>query len=334
MKNVVSALILLFSVASAHAQTDSSAHPSTDTIRVGNLIIVGGKSNPYSGSNNSNHSKTDIKIMGTADTLISITDDTVKVGRLKIINKQEGNYNKDWQSVLDGDFKKTKISFERSPKKLKDVSTNWWILDLGFANYIDKSPALMYITSPFTNNPQYLSSQDLTLKNVKSSNVNLWVVQQKVNLYQHKINLKYGIGFEMFNFRFEKPVSFRENNSTYMFLDTVSFSKDKLFVKYLTVPLQLNFHPHPENRKSFYASIGLSAGYLVRARNKQISAERGKQKIEGNFNLNDWRFATIGELGIGSIRLYGSYGMTNLFDKNLTTFDMQPYALGIRFSHF
>ena len=40
----------------------------------------------------------------------------------------------------------------------------------------------------------------------------------------------------------------------------------------------------------------MSAGYLWNAKNKQISGERGKEKFRGNFNLNDWRFATIGEL--------------------------------------
>lgn len=333
MKHLVLALAICTYTANLHAQTDTSRQPNTDTIRVGNLIIVGGKSNPHN-EYKVDRSKTDIKIMGSSDTLVSITDDTVKVGRLKIINKQEGNYNKDWESLLGGDFKKTKISFEKSPKKLKEVSTNWWIVDLGFANYQDRTPTLMHIANPASTTPHYVAAQDLTLNNIKSSNVNLWIVQQKVNLYHHKLNLKYGVGFEMFNFRFEKPVSFRENNSTDMFLDSISFSKNKLFVKYLTIPLQLNFHPHPENRKSFYASIGVSAGYLVKAKNKQISDERGKQKITGNFNLNDWRFATIGELGIGSIRLYGSYGFSNLFDKNQTSFDMQPYALGIRFSHF
>jgi len=56
--------------------------------------------------------------------------------------------------------------------------------------------------------------------------------------------------------------------------------------------------------------------------------------VNGNFNLNNLKMSTIGELGIGSIRLYGSYNMTNLFDKNLTSLDLIPYAIGVRFSKF
>ena len=89
---------------------------------------------------------------------------------------------------------------------------------------------------------------------------------KKLNLYQHKINLKYGVGFEMFNFRFEQPVSFRNEPGKTVFIDDVNFTKNKLLVKYLTVPVQINFSPNPTNKKGFYASIGMSAGYLWNAK--------------------------------------------------------------------
>jgi hypothetical protein len=187
----------------------------------------------------------------------------------------------------------------------------------------------VYPGLPYSN--YFVNSGSLKLDNRKASNFNIWIVQQKLNVYQHKINLKYGVGFEMFNFRFEQPVSFRNETGKTVFMDDVNFTKNKLFTKYLTVPVQLNFQPNPYSRKGFYASIGLSAGYLVDSRNKQISAERGKQKYDGTFELNNLRFATIGELGIGGIRLYGCYGSINLFDKNQSHFSLFPYAIGLRF---
>jgi hypothetical protein len=263
-----------------------------------------------------------------------VNDDTVRLGRLNIIKSQDSNHKKDWESMIeDGDFDNTRISIERAPKKLKNVTTNWFSFDLGYANYIDESPQKMADFSlPYSK--YFVNSGSLKLDNRKASNFNIWIVQQKLNVYQHKINLKYGVGFEMFNFRFEQPVSFRNEPGKTLYMDDVNFTKNKLFVKYLTVPVQLNFQPNPYSRKGFYASIGLSAGYLVDARNKQISPERGKQKYDGTFELNNLRLATIGELGIGGIRLYGSYGSINLFDKNQSSFSLFPYALGLRFSNF
>jgi hypothetical protein len=271
------------------------------------------------------------------DTFLTVNDDTVKLGRLHIIKSQDSDHKKDWESMLEeGDFGNTKITINRAPKKLKNTETNWWIFDLGFANFIDKSPNLMWLAA----NPNALpygpvmSPENFSLNNRKSTNVNIWVVTQKLNIYQHKINLKYGLGVEMFNFRFDKSISFREDITTNVKYDEVSFTKNKLLVKYLTVPVQFNFSPNPTNKKAFYASIGMSAGYLWNAKNKQISGERGKEKFRGNFNLNDWRFATIGELGVGAVRLYGSFANNNLFNKNQSFIDMQPFAVGLRFSKF
>jgi hypothetical protein len=294
----------------------------------------------------------------TGNDTILTGSDTLKIGSILIVNKKEAespNFktfiqvgatldkpNSGVNGWIKGDFKKTKIEISKGPKKLKNIETNWWILDLGFANFIDKSPTLYWLAAnpnspsiyPITYPGPLMSPENFSLINRKSTNVNIWVVSQKLNLYQHKINLKYGLGVEMFNFRFDKSISFREDIPTKVKFDVIPFTKNKLLVKYLTVPVYINFSPNPTNKKAFYASIGMSAGYLWNAKNKQISGERGKEKFRGNFNLNDWRFATIGELGLGAVRLYGSFANNNLFNQNQSLVDMQPFAVGLRFSKF
>lgn len=353
MKAKLLAAFTLITIGSI-AQTDSVIIKKQDTIKIGNMLIVGGNADSSSRKENNvniiidakgkRSQKNGVTIYGVNDTLVAITDDTVKVGSMLIINKKESedphfktlikigdaSYGKEKggeMGWIKGDFKKTKISFEREPKKLKPITTNWWIFDLGFANLVDNTiQAPQMSTLP--------KSTDLKLNNVKSSNVNIWIVQQKLNLYKHYWNLKYGIGIEMYNFRFENPISFSNTPGNYKYFDVVDFKKNKLFVEYLTVPVLLNYHSNPQNSKSFYASIGMSAGYLLQSHTKQISEERGKRKVNGNFDLNNFKLATIGELGIGSVRLYGSYSRTNMFDEKLTNFDMNPFAIGVRFSKF
>ena len=299
--------------------------------------------------------KLGVDTIRTGNDTVLIGSDTLKIGSILIVNKKEAeatnfktiikigdaSYGRPTDGEygwIKGDFKKTKIEIARGPKTLKNIETNWFIFDLGFANFIDKSPTLYWLAANPNSLPFYpgpvMSPENFTLNNKRSTNVNIWVVAQKLNLYQHKINLKYGLGVEMFNFRFDKPISFREDIVTNIKMDVVSFTKNKLLVKYLTVPVQINFSPNPTNKKAFYASIGMSVGYLWNAKNKQISGERGKEKFRGNFNLNDWRFATIGELGVGAVRLYGSFANSNLFNKNQSFIDMQPFAIGLRFSRF
>ena len=320
---------------------------SRGTIAIGNVVI--GKWSNEEKENNTSRNRKKFSPYNTTidfddkkvsfDISQSVNEDTVRLGRLQIIKSQDSNYKKDWVSMIEeGDFDNTKITIKRTPKKLKNTETNWWILDLGFANFVDKSPTLYWLAANPNSLPFYpgpvMSPENFTLNNKKSTNVNIWVVTQKLNLYQNKINLKYGLGVEMFNFRFDKSISFREDIEKNVKFDVIPFTKNKLLVKYLTVPVQFNFSPNPYNKKAFYASIGMSAGYLWNAKNKQISGERGKEKFRGNFNLNDWRFATIGELGVGAVRLYGSFANSNLFNENQSFVDMQPFAVGLRFSKF
>lgn len=263
--------------------------------------------------------------------ITSNAQDTIRVGNLVIV--------KPIQDSLSQSHYSSRIKREISYPKIKkfnntDNRTSYFDWDFGFANYIDKTPMLLYaaIYPPMGNTAPYMNSNSLALNNLKSSNVNLWFVQQRVKLIKNFASLQYGVGFEMFNFRFEKNISFRDDIVGKIKYDEVQFSKNKLFVKYLTVPLKLNFNLTPGTNKPLHASIGMSAGYLLKARNKQISTERGKEKYEGNFNLNNWRVATIGELGFGNFTLYGSYSHTNLFDDNQTILNMAPIAIGIKLS--
>ncbi len=321
-----------------------NSNKSRRSITIGNVVIV-----KKQGEQNYNYNRKIRKPYGTTiniidgkitkDTFLSVNEDTVRLGSLQIIKSQDSNYKKDWVSMIEeGNFDNTNFTIKRAPKKLKNIETNWFIFDLGFANFVDKSPTLYWLAANPNSLPFYpgpvMSPENFTLNNKKSTNINIWVVTQKLNLYQHKINLKYGLGLEMFNFRFDKPISFREDIVTNIKMDVVSFKKNKLLVRYLTVPVQINFSPNPTNRKALYASMGMSVGYLWNAKNKQISGERGKEMFRGNFNLNDWRFATIGELGVGAVRLYGSFANSNLFNKNQSFIDMQPFAIGLRFSRF
>jgi len=350
MKKVKLLLVLIMSCGIVNAQADTSAHKTTplktdtisaDTITIGNMLIIKNQRSQDNSKIKKNTFFTANKDSVQVGPLLIVTDKEAKKPEFKTIIKiGDASYGRPIDSSeyswYKGEFKKTKIERVKEIRKLKNVSTNWFSFDLGYANFQDKSPTIYYLQPPSGIMPPKvgIEPQNLKLINGKSSNFNLWIVQQKVSLYKNKLNLKYGVGFEMFNFRLEQPVSFRNDIPNKMILDNVSFSKNKLFAKYLTVPFQLNFKSDPKSNKSFYMSAGMSAGYLVDARNKQKSSERGKQKQDGNFNLNNWRFATIGELGVGGIRLYGSYGLTNMFAKNLTHFEFHPYTIGLRFSNF
>lgn len=260
--------------------------------------------------------------------------DTIKVGNFVIIKKKNaGNLSDDTEKKRGS----LEYSIERRTRRRSNISTNWWIMDLGFANMRDQTDyaaaqaggyfrTLRPADGPVTQN-------SYKLINGKSSNVNIWFFMQKVNLYKHVVNLKYGLGLEMYNFRYDTRLSYRKDPVPYVFNDSISFTKNKLYVEYLTIPVMLNINTTPDSRRGFSFSAGVSAGYLTNSRNKQVSGERGKEKIKGDFNFENWRVALIGEMGLGPVRLYGSYSLNRL-QKDVTRVEQYPYTVGIRFSNW
>lgn len=270
------------------------------------------------------------------DTTKINNSDTIRIGGIIIIKNGKGKNDKE-----------VDISMGRNNKKRKqnaNVSTNWWIVDLGFANYTDKTN---YTTagSYLVNKPgaPALNGNDFKLRAGKSVNVNIWFFMQRLNLIKHYVNLKYGVGLELNNYRYKSNISYKESglvpytagiqtNAPFIFRDSIAFSKNKLAADYLTVPMMLNFVSNPNSyKKGISFSAGFSAGYLYGQRNKQKSSERGKDKNRGDYDLNRFKFSYVAEAGLGSVRFYGSYSPKSIYEHSL---DMRPYNVGVRFSNW
>jgi hypothetical protein len=263
--------------------------------------------------------------------------DTIRIGGMVIIKKGDGEVEKKQTTITIGNRRRNRLS---------NISTAHWIADLGFANYIDNTDYAAAASQNYVvNKPGSppLGKNDLKIKTGKSSNVNIWVFMQRINLIKQYVSLKYGLGIELYNFRFKNPISFNEGGAnphntsqniahSFVFRDSVSFSKNKLAVDYVTVPFMLNFRSNPDySSKGLSVSAGVSVSYLYSSRNKQISGERGKDKNRGDFDIEKWKFSYIGELGLGPARLYGSYTPKSIFENGL---NITPYAVGIRFSNW
>ena len=243
--------------------------------------------------------------------------DTIKIGGMVIIKKGGKNG--------DGDNKNVVISTNQR-KRPTNVRTNWWIVDLGFANYNDNTDYSSAAAQAIA--PGIGSKDGLELRTGKSVNVNIWVFQQRLNLIKHAVNLKYGLGLELNNYRFDDERVHFQKNPTKIFIDPAynEVEKNKLAADYVTVPLMLNFNLTPKKEKGFGFSAGVSGGYLYSARQK-IKTDDDKEKLRGNFDLRKWKLSYIGELNLGPVKLYGSMASQSMWEKGL---DITPYNIGVR----
>ncbi|MBM3414614.1 MAG: PorT family protein [Bacteroidetes bacterium] len=215
--------------------------------------------------------------------------------------------------------------FKTEKKKvLKNLENFWWVMDLGFSQYNDQSNYAAARTTGFV--APNIGKDQLKLNVAASRNVNLWILMQRVNLAKNILNLKYGIGLEMNNYRFEQGNIQFQKNPTAIYLGMVEYNKVKLAADYITVPMMLHLNTSPEKSNGLRLSAGVSAGFLYSSRFK--TKERGDvDKLRSDFDLEPFKFSWVGEVGAGPITLYTSFAMNNMWNKGL---DMRPYSVGIR----
>lgn len=265
---------------------------------------------------------------------VQLPNDTLKLGALKII-KINGEVKKNWTDVIRYfDYDAVKLNY--TPKKIMpnaELQTEWLAFDLGITGYMDytKYGITPAFTQPAIGIP--VSKRKMQPKN-SSTNVNIWLVQQKLNVYQHKYYFKYGIGFEMFNYYYANAVDFRNDDKMYVSLKGGSYKKNKLYINYLTVPLILSRTYKFKKIQDINVAGGVNIGYLLNTRNKQISDALGKKKYDGDFNFNDYKMSGIFQIGIGDVKFYGTAALTNIIDKGTINQSFYPYTFGIRFSKF
>lgn len=331
MKNCVLGFILLSIASTASAQQDSTKLPKgTDVIKIGNMTIVRVRPDSLS-----------------ADT-VKLKQDTVKIGpnlvivgkgiseSLEKLGKAFGDVDK---AIVDidlnnlGDLNKLKdLKKVITKKKPKKVSTNWFVFDIGFAGYDDQTNYALPSAQNFLRNQSGVpaSQGDYALRTSKVSNFNIWFFMQRVSLIKSVLNLKYGFGIESNNYYYKTGITYVDGPEVYTFRNPETFSKNKLVANYLTVPMMLNLNTNPSRgKRGFQLSAGISAGYLSSARQKQ-KGNGGTDKTRSNFNLQPFKLAYVGELGLGPVKLYGSIASTSLHKNAL---EQIPYTVGIRFSN-
>lgn len=247
-------------------------------------------------------------------------NDTIRVGNLVIVKSGKGG-----ESRSSGDV--VRVHRRHNDYKPSNISTNWGIVDLGFANYNDRTN---YASASAQQFAPGATSDWFHLRTGKSVNVNIWLFMQRVNLIKHVVNLKYGLGIELNNYRYEENIKYL-TNPTQVIMDTINYSKNKLAADYVTVPFMLNFNFTPNRRNDFGFSVGASVGYKYSSRQKFKSSATGKKKTFDDFDMDPWKISWIGELQLGWLKLYGSYATKSMFQKGL---NQLPYTVGIRFGNW
>ena len=253
------------------------------------------------------------------DTTKRPDNDTIRVGNIIII-----------RSGKDRDRGYYDTTEKRFKYNNDNVTTNWMILDLGINQVNDKTNYTQAISNGYL--PAGANEDWFDQRGFKSTNVNIWLFMQRVNMIKHVVNLKYGLGIELNNYKYREPIRFQETSKPLVIMENVEYEKNKLAADYITMPLMLHFNFTPNSKThGFGLSAGMSGGYLYSSRQKTVGGGMGKHKERDDFDLRKFKLAYIAEISLGPVRLYGSYATRSMFKNGL---DQTPYSFGLRLSNY
>jgi opacity protein-like surface antigen len=149
--------------------------------------------------------------------------------------------------------------------------------------------------------------------------------------FNHYFKVYLGTGIDWTHFRLKKDVTIQPDQPKFIAnTETISFDKNRFSSTYLRVPLSLQFRTKDDVKgKKIYFVVGPEIGLLINGKVKQISNEKGKQKVKDDFNLNPVRYGASARFGYGDFGIYTKYYANDFFADNQGPKNLKNIAFGV-----
>jgi hypothetical protein len=185
----------------------------------------------------------------------------------------------------------------------------WEGLDIGFNGFLNPSRQIAL--------PANYSFLELDYARSFSFAWNM--SQYNFHLYENYVNLVTGLGLEWNSYAFRRNMSLIPGGSTIdATVETYDFSKNKLKMTYINVPLMVEFNTNAsDDDRSVHLSVGGSFGYnIFRNRLKQeydVDGNEKHRKMKDDFNVNPFRYGLTARVGYGDYSLFTNYSLSDVF---------------------
>lgn len=155
------------------------------------------------------------------------------------------------------------------------------------------------------------------------------------------LSVGYGLGFMGTNlFYNDRYLDIKANSSTLSF-NGQEYSKFKLVLNYLEIPLEFRYAKNMEEpQKGFKIALGVKAGYLLKSYTKGknllsgTSSEYGTSYIVKESDkkfFNSTMLTGTVRIGYGAFSIFGNYSLLSML-KSSAGPTMRPYAIGFAIS--
>lgn len=237
-------------------------------------------------------------------------------------NKDDDNWEeeeKEWD-----DDEKYNPDYEKKEHRRKYSDVGFLALDLGITDYYANGVYGVDAATP-----------ELELKPFRpGSHVALHFLPTTASLINGYVNLKTAITVDWSNYYLVNDVTLLEGTESLAFDTTgVSFSKNKLTTRYAQIPLLLNINTDPGGNDGVSISFGVYGGILWKAWTKQVSDQNGKVKVDGDYNLNPFKYGLMARVDFKWFDIYAMYNLSEVFDEGVSP-QTQTFMAGVNLINF
>lgn len=169
----------------------------------------------------------------------------------------------------------------------------------------------------------------------KSFSVSFAVFDKYIPIYKQHVGLLYGVALNFCSYSFINGFELQKGENfevTATEFDERSYSKNKLKVAHLKIPVLLQFATGKDEDKSFHFAVGgYGAVRLGKGKVKTIYQENGntyKNKRKDDFHINTLDYGLEARVGVGNTSLIASYSLNTLFNSN-TNIELNPASVGV-----
>lgn len=242
--------------------------------------------------------------------------DTVQHFEVNFDEFSQNDTNADTDSKKSNNNKT--FTFNKKSKKQR-FKGHWSGFEFGLNNYLTNDMSI----SP--------DEAYMELNTSKSWNYNLNFAQVSLPIYQDRVGIVSGLGFEWSNYHFSNENSIRKDTGnrtiTSKDLSGLALKKNRLQTTYLTAPILLEAQIGGNNSKRIAISGGLIAGLKIGSHTKYKTSDN-KQKDKDDFYLNSFRYGVTARVHYDDIGLYFNYYNTPLFMNDRGP-ELYPFAAGL-----
>ncbi len=244
------------------------------------------------------------------------------------IKNNMNDYNNDLNSENGKHFKK---EFHTGKINNSGFNAHWAGFEFGLLNFLNAKMALA--------SDKQLDYMVIIPEKTMSYGLN--ILEFDIPLSKNnRFGAATGAGLEWNSLALKQNINLYEDENgiiraEYIDPEVMKFTKNKLNVVYVTVPLIFEFQIPVKHRK-IYMGAGITGGIRAWSKQKQkykVNGETYKNKKTDDFQLALFRYGTTARIGYGNIGLFINYSFVPLFKEGDGP-EIFPISAGIKIVDF